>query len=297
MNFMTRFVYLWADLTVGRVVLFYYCPSACPTKSRCLSRCSLPHSFILPTATHSGDTSTLLLTRTMQHASDADHLAYISDAIYPVGPDASGEITYVHIPPLSPLTSACATSFFLAPHVTSYARTSTRRSPSLHGGRRIHLLLRLSPDTEVLRRKDSNGQGSHQTAGPGLRALAIRPADRDDAPDDAAASRALRRPRSRTRTRIRRAGRAAGQGYAHCAPSAGGEPFAGLAALALDFALPLVVGFCIVVAVTYAYGGAADVLAGACSGGLSRPGRRGHWHSGADDREPHDAEEGRRWPL
>jgi len=119
---MTRFVYSWADLTVGRVVLFYCCPSACPTKSRCHSRCSSPHSFILSTAAHSGDTSTLLLTGRMQHASDAEHLAYISDAIYPVGPDASGEMTYVHVPPLSPLTSACATSLFLltlAPHVTS----------------------------------------------------------------------------------------------------------------------------------------------------------------------------------
>ncbi|KAH9962917.1 hypothetical protein BC827DRAFT_180606 [Russula dissimulans] len=104
MNSMTRFVYSWADPTAGRDVLFYCCPSACPTKSRSHSRCSLPHSFILPTATHPRDTSTLLLTRRMQHASDANHLAYISDAIYPVGPDASGEITYVHVPPLSPLT-------------------------------------------------------------------------------------------------------------------------------------------------------------------------------------------------
>ena len=45
-------------------------------------------------------------TRRMQRSKDADHLAIYSDATYPVGPDASGRITYVHVPPVSPLTSA-----------------------------------------------------------------------------------------------------------------------------------------------------------------------------------------------
>ncbi|KAF8496567.1 hypothetical protein F5888DRAFT_397646 [Russula emetica] len=39
----------------------------------------------------------------MQRSKDADHLIY-SDATYPVGPDVHGRITYVHVPPLSPLT-------------------------------------------------------------------------------------------------------------------------------------------------------------------------------------------------
>ena len=43
----------------------------------------------------------------MQRAKDADHLAIYSDSTYPVGPDPSGEITYIHVPPLNPLTSAC----------------------------------------------------------------------------------------------------------------------------------------------------------------------------------------------
>ena len=43
----------------------------------------------------------------MQRINDADHIATYSDSTYPVGPDTSGEITYVHVPPLGPLSSAC----------------------------------------------------------------------------------------------------------------------------------------------------------------------------------------------
>ena len=53
-------------------------------------------------------TQPILLSSTsrMQRAKDGDHLASYSDATYPVGPDASGRITYVHVPPLNPLTGA-----------------------------------------------------------------------------------------------------------------------------------------------------------------------------------------------
>ncbi|KAF8267543.1 hypothetical protein EI94DRAFT_1311846 [Lactarius quietus] len=40
----------------------------------------------------------------MQPAKDASKLPIYSDATYPVGPDASGEISYIHFPPLSPLS-------------------------------------------------------------------------------------------------------------------------------------------------------------------------------------------------
>ncbi|KAI0298733.1 hypothetical protein B0F90DRAFT_689280 [Multifurca ochricompacta] len=39
----------------------------------------------------------------MQPAKDADHLTIYSDATYPVGPNTAGEISYVHVAPLSPL--------------------------------------------------------------------------------------------------------------------------------------------------------------------------------------------------
>ncbi|KAI9509018.1 hypothetical protein F5148DRAFT_813399 [Russula earlei] len=50
----------------------------------------------------------------MQRAKDADHLTIYSDAMYPVGPDNSGEITYVHVPSLSPLTIIIILSASLA---------------------------------------------------------------------------------------------------------------------------------------------------------------------------------------
>jgi len=40
----------------------------------------------------------------MQPAKDASKLPIYSDVTYPVGPDASGEISYIHFPPLSPLS-------------------------------------------------------------------------------------------------------------------------------------------------------------------------------------------------
>ncbi len=41
----------------------------------------------------------------MQPAKDASKLPEYSTSMYPVGPDVSGEISYIHIPPLSPLSS------------------------------------------------------------------------------------------------------------------------------------------------------------------------------------------------
>lgn len=55
----------------------------------------------------------------MQRSKDADHLAIYSDATYPVGPDEFGRITYVHVPPLSPLSGAYNLFIDLAPHLTS----------------------------------------------------------------------------------------------------------------------------------------------------------------------------------
>lgn len=46
----------------------------------------------------------------MERSKDADHLTY-SDAMYPVGPNVSGDISYVHLPPLSALNGACC--FFM----------------------------------------------------------------------------------------------------------------------------------------------------------------------------------------
>ncbi|KAI9458616.1 hypothetical protein BJY52DRAFT_1186750 [Lactarius psammicola] len=40
----------------------------------------------------------------IQPSKDASKLPVYSDSTYPVGPDASGEISYIHIPPLSPLS-------------------------------------------------------------------------------------------------------------------------------------------------------------------------------------------------
>jgi len=55
----------------------------------------------------------------MQRSKDADHLASYSDATYPVGPDASGRITYVHVPPPSPISGAYNLLIDLASHLTS----------------------------------------------------------------------------------------------------------------------------------------------------------------------------------
>ncbi|KAF8474452.1 hypothetical protein DFH94DRAFT_131821 [Russula ochroleuca] len=55
----------------------------------------------------------------MQRAKDTNHLAIYSDATYPVGPDESGRITYVHVPPLSPLTGTHNLFIDLASHLTS----------------------------------------------------------------------------------------------------------------------------------------------------------------------------------
>jgi hypothetical protein len=43
----------------------------------------------------------------MQRLKDPDRLDFHSAVTYPVGPDTSGEITYLHVPPLSALTSTC----------------------------------------------------------------------------------------------------------------------------------------------------------------------------------------------
>ncbi|KAI9438652.1 hypothetical protein H4582DRAFT_187700 [Lactarius indigo] len=40
----------------------------------------------------------------MQPSKDASKLPVYSDSTYPVGPDVSGEISYIHVPPLSPLS-------------------------------------------------------------------------------------------------------------------------------------------------------------------------------------------------
>jgi hypothetical protein len=60
-----------------------------------------------------------LTTSRMQRAKNADHFAIYSDATYPVGPDKSGRITYVHVPPLSPLTGAHNLFIDLVSHLTS----------------------------------------------------------------------------------------------------------------------------------------------------------------------------------
>lgn len=88
----------------------------------------------------------------MQRAKDADHLASYSDATYPVGPDASGRITYVHVPPLNPLTGAYTlfmTCVYPASHLTSARFRSGCHSAGLHGDRRILLLLLLSRGPEI----------------------------------------------------------------------------------------------------------------------------------------------------
>jgi hypothetical protein len=83
----------------------------------------------------------------MQRA-NADHLAVYSDATYPVGPDESGRITYVHVPPLSPLTGAHNLFIDLAPSDV-YALRSGRHNASLPGDRRILLLLHLPRRPEM----------------------------------------------------------------------------------------------------------------------------------------------------
>ena len=112
--------------------------------------------------------------RRMQSIKDVDHLAVFSDASYPVGPDTSGEITYVHVPPLGPLSSTCSFFVDLTSHLTSALLASNHHSARLYGSCRIHLVLRLSHGPEVARRQ--HRQGQHQTADFGIRAIAVRPA-------------------------------------------------------------------------------------------------------------------------
>ncbi len=88
----------------------------------------------------------------MQRSKDADHLAIYSDATYPVGPDASGRITYVHVPPVSPLTGAY-NPFELTYHPSDSRALHVGRShhsTSLHSDRRVSLLLYVSRRPEVL---------------------------------------------------------------------------------------------------------------------------------------------------
>ena len=71
----------------------------------------------------------------------------------------------------------------LTSHLTSalFTLCSNRHNASLHSDRRIPLLLHLSRSPEVLWPQDRQGEaGQHQTAGPGIYALAVRPAPADD---------------------------------------------------------------------------------------------------------------------
>ena len=136
----------------------------------------------------------------MQHAKDADHLAIYSDATYPVGPDASGRITYVHVPPLNPLTGAYTLlyDFVYSARLTSAFFRSGGHNASLHGDRRILLLLFLSRAAEIPWRQDQRGP-PRQTAGLGVCAVAVRPAPADAA-GDASAACAPRRAGHENRT-------------------------------------------------------------------------------------------------
>lgn len=206
-------------------------------------------------------------------ADDADHLAKYSDATYPVGPDKSGEITYVHIPPLNPLSSACdPASCRLGTPPDVCARSSTHRRARLHGSRGVRLVLHPSSGPEVPPHQDRRATRHQATDGFGVRAVALRLAPKGAA-DDAAAARALR----------------AGAGHAHRAAAARRESLAGVVALALAYAFALVV---VVVEVAHA-GDAPGVLAAVFRArGRRRP--CGREHSGRERREPHDAQEGRR---
>jgi hypothetical protein len=86
----------WADSTPGGdILLSSRVPS--PTALRYIPLVSLfiPETILPPTY------------RRMQRLKDPDRLDFHSAVTYPVGPDTSGEITYLHVPPLSALTSTC----------------------------------------------------------------------------------------------------------------------------------------------------------------------------------------------
>ncbi|KAH9981629.1 hypothetical protein BJV74DRAFT_78960 [Russula compacta] len=165
----------------------------------------------------------------MQRAKDADRLAIYSDSTYPAGPDASGEITYIHVPPLNPLTSACKPFIDLNIPPDVCAPRSNHRSASPLSSRRILLVLHLSRGPKVLWRQGGR-QGSHQTLGPGICAIAVRltPAD---AINDATDARALRTA-----------------GHAHRAATAGSEspPWVIAVFLVLAFTPPVVFVFVLV---------------------------------------------------
>jgi hypothetical protein len=157
----------------GRDICVIYCPLL-KSLANYVPLCSLLRSYIFATSLHSGDTTPPVAKRRMQRIKDVDHLAVFSDASYPVGPDTSGEITYVHVPPLGPLSSTCSFFVGLTSHLTSALLASNHHSARLYGSCRIHLVLRLSHGPEVARRQ--HRQGRHQTADFGIHAVAVRPA-------------------------------------------------------------------------------------------------------------------------
>lgn len=290
---------LWADSTLGRDILL---SSRVPSPT---ALCYIPlvSQLFIP------ETILPLPTRRMQRLKDPDHLDFHSTVTYPVGPDASGEITYLHVPPLSALTSTCNQSpcFYLTSHLTCALLASNHHSVGLHSSRCIHLVLPLSPDCEVPERPCQGRQGPHrQTTAPGIRAIAVRPALEGD--DDAAAG-------ATTDASDARALRTAG--HAHRAAAAGSKSLARVVARALIFfvvfifalvfvLLALVFVLFILVFIVLAlilalvladiHGDAAEGRAALWrTGGHRHPGGRGHL--GTEHRgDSHHAQEGR-WPL
>ncbi|KAH9074227.1 hypothetical protein EDB83DRAFT_2515984 [Lactarius deliciosus] len=75
----------------------------------------------------------------MQPAKDASKLPVYSDSTYPVGPDVSGEISYIHVPPLSPLSIIIITiaSLSIALFLWCYIYPLTQRSRGSRAARGV----------------------------------------------------------------------------------------------------------------------------------------------------------------
>lgn len=292
---MTKNVYVacsWADFMMDRDILL-----ATQAHDRLISLCSSLHP-IFSRLFFTPEIPIPSRTRKMQRINDADHIATYSDSTYPVGPDTSGEITYVHVPPLGPLSSACDlfVGFDTPPNVCALP-TSHRHGAILPSGRRIHLVLPLSsgPKVEPRRNRRNRQRPRQTTTGLSLgsiRAIAVHPAlAADDDHDDHAAEHATLA--AARRAALRRAG------HAHRKAAAGRETLARVVVLALAFVVARIVVIVVVVVFALAsvfvptVGDTADVRAAVWwwrSAGHRRA--CGSGDLGTDRGVPHHAQEG-----
>jgi hypothetical protein len=209
-----------------------------------------------------------------QPSKDINKLPIYSDSTYPVGPSVSGEISYIHFPPLSPLSSPSHFLFHsawkIAPDAPAPNSNNHNYSQPFH--RPLPLVLHLPYDQETTRLPQ------HGTLQPSIHALALRPSPKDAASANDGRDPAVRAPRARA------------VGNAHRAPADGPRLLPRFVALpALAIAYTLVFAIVRVVAAYDAY--AVLVVYGRGLGGHRRACECEYL--GTCRRESYDAQEGR----